>query len=63
VRDGRVTEADALQQLRALHQEPWKPTRPFLGYVIMDVLWIANDPASGLESFATHVLKVMERFP
>jgi len=63
VRDGRLNEADALQQLRALHQEPWKSTRPFLGYVIMDVLWIANDPASGMESFATQVLKIMERFP
>jgi len=63
VRDGRLTNADALQQLRTLHQEPWNSTRPFLGYVIMDVLWIANGPASSIESFATQVLRIMERFP
>ena len=29
----------------------------------MDILWIATDSASRMESFATQVLKVMERFP
>jgi hypothetical protein len=62
VRDGRLNESDALVELRLLHRAPWDSTKPFLGYVFMDVLWIASAPNNMMEPFATRIMQILEEW-
>jgi hypothetical protein len=61
VRDGRLAVPDALVKLRTLHYGPWDSARSLLGYVIMDVLWIALHPGNGMVEFAAQILPILER--